>query len=372
MRPGLLYRFLKLYVRFGFNFFFRRYQIHNQQKVPLQGPVIFAINHQNAFMDALVVAVSSKRNPWFITRASVFASATARFWLTKLQMLPIYRFRDGHANMKKNDEAMEHTRQLLHQNETILIFPEGNHDRHWSLRPLQKGIARMAFDLEKESDFNAGLTIVPVGLQYENHLRSWSDLLVNFGDPIHIKDYQSLYEKQAAVAMNTLVADLKTAMKRLIIHIEPNENYDEIAQAVKNRSNREKDLYQRLTSDRLYIENMSLIQIQAITQPKPSNKMFCKAGWLLFLPAIILHFPVVMIIKWLVNKVVKDDHWTHSIKYATMIFLAPLLYFAEALLLWFITQSPLVLIGFGLLVPVTAFICISFRAECLRNSKEIF
>ncbi len=372
MKPGLLYRFLKVYVLFGFNFFFRRFQIHNQEKVPLQGPVIFAINHQNAFMDALVIAVSSRRNPWFITRASVFASAMARFWLTKLQMLPIYRFRDGHANMKKNDEAMEHTRQLLKQNETILIFPEGNHDRHWSLRPLQKGIARMAFDLEKEAEFKAGLTIVPVGLQYENHLRSWTDLLVNFGEPIHVKDYQNLYEKQAAVAMNTLVADLKIAMQHLIIHIDPNENYDRIAQAVKNRPAREKDLYQRLLSDRSFIEQIDLNQDQITNQPKPSKKLFCTLGWILFLPAYIPHFLFVGLIHWLVKKVVKDDHWSHSIKYAAMIFLAPLFYVAEALLVWFITYSPMALFIFALLVPVTAFISLSFRAGCLRKKEEVF
>ncbi len=50
MRPSLLYRWLKIYVRLAFAAYYRRYRVQNVQNVPVTGPVIFAINHQNAFM----------------------------------------------------------------------------------------------------------------------------------------------------------------------------------------------------------------------------------------------------------------------------------------------------------------------------------
>lgn len=366
MKPGLLYRFLKVYVPLGFRIYYRRFQIHNQDKVPLKGPVIFAINHQNAFMDALIVAVSSARNPWFITRASVFGSATARWWLQKLQMLPIYRFRDGHANMKKNDEAMERTRQLLLQNQTILIFPEGNHDRHWSLRPLQKGIARMSFDLEQTSSFTTGLQIVPVGIQYENHLLSRSEVLITFGDPITLTAYRELYENQPAHAVNALMADLKTAMQKLIVDIPVDENYTAYHNAVQQRQGRAKELFQRLTSDKEFIsgllESKQLPAIKSRRQPG-----WC--SWLkpLFLLVFLPHFPALFLIQLLIKKVVKDDHWTSSIKFAGLIILFPLLYLIEIVLFWVLTQNLTATSLFVLALIPTGIAGLNYR-DCCRKS----
>ena len=58
-----------------------------------------------------------------------------------LKMIPVFRFRDGLANVKKNAGAFEQTRALLKSKKSILIFPEGNHQASYYLRPLQKGIA---------------------------------------------------------------------------------------------------------------------------------------------------------------------------------------------------------------------------------------
>ncbi len=348
MKPGLLYRLLKQYVRLGLKLFYRRYQVHGLENVPLKGPVIFAINHQNAFMDALLVAVSSYRNPWFITRASIFSSSTARFWLGKLQMLPIYRFRDGHANMKKNDEAMAHTIALLLKNETILIFPEGNHDRHWVLRPLQKGVARMAFEVEQQSDFKSGLHIVPVGLNYEDHLRSHSEVLVVFGQPISIQNYQNRYAEQPAKASLQLMDDLKIALKALMLHVNKFEQHDVLVETIKRRPKREKDLFVRLNNDKTYLEQLEkseTIPVPAETHKKPVRTS-CLLAWILFVPCVVLHLPVILIIQKLTKKVVKDDHWTSSIKFVALILLAPFIYLIELVIVGFLGLNVLGILFF--------------------------
>ena len=351
MKPGLLYRLLKKYVYFGLKLFYRRYQVHGVENVPMHGPVIFAINHQNAFMDALLVAVSSRRNPWFITRASIFSSSTARYWLGKLQMLPIYRFRDGHTNMKKNDEAMAHTIALLLKNETILIFPEGNHDRHWALRPLQKGIARMAFEVEQQTDFTSGLHIVPVGINYEDHLSSHSEVLLVFGKPISIQNYQSRYTEQPAKATLRLMDELKVAMKAIMLHINRMEQHDALAEAVKGRPKREKDLFERLNNDQIYLEQLEKAEtlpapVQSRTKP---NRISCLLAYILFVPSVLPHLPVILFIQKLTKKVVKDDHWTASIKFAAFILLAPFIYLVEVAIVWLLGANifgMLLFIGF--------------------------
>lgn len=361
MKPSLLYRWLKQYVLLAFGVYYRRYRVHNRHNVPASGPVIFAINHQNAFMDALVVAVSSPRNPWFITRASVFSSATARYWLGLLQMLPIYRFRDGHANMKKNDEAMESVHKLLQQGETILIFPEGNHDRHWALRPLQKGIARMAFDLESGEGFRAGLHIVPVGLQYEHHLKSYSEVLISFGTPIPVGNYSQLYAVNPAQAINRLVADLAPAMRELIVHIPESLEYDAVVTNLLSGPARPADLVLRLQHDQLEVKALIAADKVARTPAAKKKTGLCPAGWLLFVASVIPHLPLLWITKLILKQTIKDDHWTSSIKFAVMISLGPLVYLAEMLAVGLIAGNWFIALAFGLLLWPTGRYMLWFR-----------
>jgi 1-acyl-sn-glycerol-3-phosphate acyltransferase len=140
-----LYTLLKYYVPIGFRLYYRQVRVMNAHLVPKKGPVIFAVNHQNAFMDAMVVAVCSVRRPWFLTRASIFKTAMGRFWLGALKMMPIYRIRDGIGQVKRNDTTIHRCQELLIKGQSILIFPEGDHHHKWTLRPLQKGLARIAF-----------------------------------------------------------------------------------------------------------------------------------------------------------------------------------------------------------------------------------
>lgn len=370
-RPGILYRFLKLYVPFGYRMYYHRFRVHHAELVPQHGPLILAINHQNAFMDALAVAIATKRNPWFITRAGVFTHPVARYWLGLLQMLPIYRFRDGHAQMKKNDEAMTAFRQLLDRNEAILIFPEGNHNRNWSLRPLQKGIARLAFGFETENDWNSGLKIVPIGLQYEEHLHSYSDLLVSFGQPIATADYRSIYEQNPAIAINRLLNELSGRMKKLIIHLEPGPDYQIMATKLKQRPSRETDLVQRLISDQKIISEMEAGVFSEMAAKTESKTSHCLLLWPLFASLVLPHLPLLALSKFIVKKTVRDDHWTSSITFSTMILVGPLIYLAEILLVGCLTSGWLWALLFAAWLWPSGRLSLIFRKYCLSENETL-
>ncbi len=366
MKPPLLYRFLKWYVFIGLRLFYRKLTIRDVQNVPQKGPVIFAINHQNAFMDAIVIATASSRNPWFLTRASVFDSAKARFWLRKLQMIPIYRFRDGHTNMKKNDEALETCKRLLTENETILIFPEGNHDCKWSLRPLQKGIARIGFDTESALNFSSGLKIVPVGLQYENYKRSWSDLLVSFGKPIELAGYQTLYEENPAKAINLLLLDLRAGMESLIVDIQNTELHDELQQAIKSRPNRESNLVKRLESDQQFLKFLQDDKTKIDEKPEAKgNSTSCIIGSIFYFISLVPHIGALGLINLILKKFVQDHHWASSMKIATLLFGAPFIYLAQGLILWSFTSLAWIA-AYLLILPVSAIFVLQYRSTCLK------
>ncbi len=359
MKPGLLYRILKRYIPLGYRFFYKKLQVEGLQNVPIKGPIIFAINHQNAFMDALIIATTSPRNPWFITRASVFSSSLLRFWLRKLQMLPIYRFRDGMSEMKKNEQALDAVQTLLKEGRSILIFPEGNHDRRWRLRPLQKGIARIAFTLEEESGFSSGLQIVPVGIQYEEHLHSGAEVLVSYGKPILIADYEQAFKENQAKAIRQLLELLKQRIQSLMIHIESENEYEQIKKAIQNRPQREKDLAVRLQADQGLVANYSA-ENEPLINPTPSKSLLLKAIYVL---AVIPHILSLLLIGFVVKKTVRDDHWTSSVKFAVMLFGAPLFYILQALLLMGLGCKLVGILLYFLLIPLSGRFVVYYRQK---------
>lgn len=368
MNASFLFQLLKRYVPIGYRFYFRKFTIQNLDKIPASGPVIFAINHQNAFMDAIVVATSTRRNPWFLARASVFESKIARFWLNQLQMIPIYRFRDGHKNMKKNDETVEVCKNLLLKNETILIFPEGNHDLKWTLRPLQKGIARIAFATEEACGFTSGLHIVPIGLQYENHTKSWSDLLISFGEPIALKDYEALYSENVMLSTNKLLDDISASVSNLMVDIRSADHFDAIKKALQNRPNREENLVLRLKNDQHFLATFEDTKTKHTIPKEKPTALNCVLALPVYVLATVLHFPAYLTIQWIVRRFVTDFHWTTSIKFAAMMFVAPPIYIAQSVLLYQLTGSFLWVLSFILLLPLTAIAGIKYHANCLRKS----
>lgn len=359
-KPGLFYRFLKLYLPFIFQLYYRRFKIIGKENVPRSGPLIFAINHQNAFMDAIVVAASSVRNPWFLTRASVFGNPVARYWLSKLQMIPIYRFRDGMAAMKRNDETLETCSRLLNHDQCILIFPEGNHDGRWALRPLQKGLARIVFNTMDKTGGQTNIQIVPVGLQYENIFATYSDLLISFGKPLQSKNYYELHKSDPAKAAVVLTEAVSAQLSQLMVDIQPSQAYEAKRQALLNRPGREQELQARLLGDRKFLEKISESNDTAVPAKNKKNKIWCLPSSILLLP----HLPSIWLIRMIVNAVVKDHHWTSSIRVAALAFGAPLVYAAELVILSnYFNWWKLALIAVVIL-PASGLLGLRLRDQC--------
>ncbi|MEM6803576.1 MAG: 1-acyl-sn-glycerol-3-phosphate acyltransferase [Bacteroidota bacterium] len=225
------YAVVKGYNNFVLRQFYKRFEVVDYEKnMPADTPVIMAGNHQNALIDALNMVGSTKlkHQPTFITRSDVFGHALTGA-LYSLKMLPIYRERDNmpiEERIKKNGEIFDITVRRLSLKEPVLIFPEGNHNRKLRIRNLQKGFARMAFQAEEQNDFKLGSLIVPMGLNYKDHKKFNSDMLIIYGEPIPVANYISLYKENQSKALITIRNDLRKAMRKLVIDIQ-NEDYYE-------------------------------------------------------------------------------------------------------------------------------------------------
>ena len=223
------YEFLRvLPIRFAFRRYYRKMELHYHESIPAGIPVILAPNHQNALMDAMAfVGPMKKHQVVFFARADIFKKDFIARVLKFMKIMPVYRKRDGASNLQKNDEIFDSGAQFL-QNKLnpICLFPEGNHGEFRRLRPLVKGIFRIAFKAQSEYGSQQVVRIYPVGIDYGHYQKFRNTLLVNFGAPIEVADYWQAYDENNAVAINKLRDDLASKMRELMIDIRTEEYYD--------------------------------------------------------------------------------------------------------------------------------------------------
>src|SRR5687768_338265 len=95
MFSRLFFIVMRRYVHTVLWFFFKKWQVHGEENIPKDAGVIYLVNHQNAFQDAILIACSTDDEPWFLTRGGVFKNKIARAIFHSFHMVPVYRFRDG-------------------------------------------------------------------------------------------------------------------------------------------------------------------------------------------------------------------------------------------------------------------------------------
>lgn len=208
--------------------FYRRSLFLGISDIPKDAGVIFAPNHQSAFMDAIMCSEMLKTQNRFLVRADIFKNPTAAKILTSMNLLPIYRLRDGIDSMEKNEAIFKTSEDALLRKETMIIFPEGNQADRWQLRPLKKGYARIAFGALKRADKDFPLYMVPTGINYYNFTDYRGELVLQYGKAIDLRPYKKLLEENEAKAINELRRELEESIPQLIFDIRDETNYDKI------------------------------------------------------------------------------------------------------------------------------------------------
>ncbi len=346
MIQKIFYTSLKLYTTAALKFYFKRWQIQEIVPIP-SGPVIFVSNHQNAFLDAILIVCSNQRDPWFLTRANVFKNNLAKKVLTWMQMIPVYRFRDGFNTLRKNDEVFNRCAQLLSSQNSIAIFGEGNHNDQWYLRPLQKGFARIAMTAEEQNDWKLGVKIVPIGIQYESHNDFRTRVLVSFGNPISVNEN---YNNQLSAQENLdlLIQKTSDGIRDLMVHIDHHQ-YKPLIKYLASHREIKKDLIDQLNTDQKIIANYPVTDL---TMPHIVSKR--KTRWNpIHIYEFINNFPSRFLIRWIIKNKVKDPQFIGSIKFTLGMFLVPFFYCIQTGLCFTISQSWMISILYFASLPVS-------------------
>ena len=340
-----------------------------KENIPQDGAIIFAPNHTNTLMDAMVILTYNHHPKVFVARADIFRNRKLAKILTFFKIMPIMRQRDGFQAVKKNQETIDKSVDVLKDKIPFCIFPEGTHQAKYSSLPLSKGILRIAFQAHDQMP-EVPLYIVPVGIRYGDFFRFRSTMRMEFGKPINVGEFIAQNDHLTPQEQMNGMKDLLTErLHATIFHIANNEDYDatfeicnavepfEIAELRKNKANKNlhsleaqfqannqtlkriKDLKEcdpekaekllELGKEAYKIRKKKGIDVESASVKKPlmtrAVRILCTLVTLPYtLPVSVLASPVVGICQFLFTKL-KDPAFRNSVRFVMNLLVWPLL-----------------------------------------------
>ena len=217
--------------------FFRRFQVDGLDKLNrTKDPLILAVNHPNTFMDPLIVATIVRQRVAFIANGSIFNRFTRPIF-SYFHVIPVYRKKDTADSTLSPAELNKRTFQrcydYLEAKGTIMIFPEGTSEIERRLREIKTGTARIALGAEAENQFELGIQIVPIGLNYSDPTHFRSEVFINIGAPIQVSDFKESYHPDSFEAVENLTELIQQRLTETVIITEDAEEDSLVLQVEK-------------------------------------------------------------------------------------------------------------------------------------------
>lgn len=176
----MFYSLVKIWVRLALRIFCTQTRVTGRESLSQTGPVLLVANHPNSFLDAIVIGAAFDRPVHFLARGDAFHKPWHNSLLRLLNMIPIYRLREGKENLYLNERAFQRSKEVLTGDGIVLIFIEGICLNTHQLQPFKKGAARIAWENRQLPAFS----VVPVGIAFDHFHRFGKDINLHFGKPI--------------------------------------------------------------------------------------------------------------------------------------------------------------------------------------------
>lgn len=370
-------------VKVWFDIYHKSVTYSGTENIDWQKPIIFAPSHQNAFSDALCLILPTRytdnRFIYPLIRADAFGKSKVLDWmLTVFHMMPVYRPRDNVNLKRENESVFAHCYEILSKHRNLLIHPEGNCIAEKRVRRFKKGLARIAFGAEQEHNFNLGVQVVPVGINYENITEARGGIHIRYGRPITVADFKARYTEHAARAVTELTQKVRQRVKEVTVDIQSSENYQLTEQFIRlnkkltpkfadeaRYSKREVEFEKKVveTLEKTEQEKSGITErlkenFRELTAALDKNNLtldhlliesssvsrLCMEGiaYLIFLP-IFLYGWINNIIPWhLTHKLadsVKERQFKSSLRMVSGLLLFPMCYGFQGIMVWWFTGS---------------------------------
>ena len=228
----MLYSTLKLIASTGIKTFFRKITTQNIESIPKKGPIIFVCNHPNLIIDAWLVGMTCNRKLYFLAKSTIFRGKIISWLLSKMNLIPVYRKQDNDGDTKKNEDTFIKAYSILENHGSFLIFPEGISVAGRKLNKIKTGAARIGFGAMTNNNWDLDITIVPVGLSYENIIKFKSEVTIKYGSPIKLREFKKAYIKDEVQAVRKITNKIEEAIRSLTTNIKVLE-HEEIVEALE-------------------------------------------------------------------------------------------------------------------------------------------
>jgi 1-acyl-sn-glycerol-3-phosphate acyltransferase len=388
---SIRYTLLKMYGKLVHDlFFYKKVTYIGTENIPKDKPVLIAPNHQNALMDALAIIYAQKgKQPVFLARSDIFKNSFIAKMLFFLKILPVFRLRDGKEKLKLNEVIYSKTIEVLENKRQVVIFPEATHIDKRHVRELKKGIQRIAFMLEEKHHFKAGVQIIPCGIYYSNYWNFRSKLLVNFGKPINLENYFEDYKNDPAKTIVKFTDELHEKIKELVIHIQDLNFHDEydlitsiygkiyaketgmnykrggkidvdkkIVEKLDGIKANQPDLFEKIMSRvKTYGQRLKDLRIKdhIVENSKKNNHILLRSLYMIIMLPIFIYGYINNFIVYrlpgIIIKKLKDRQFESSIKYGFSVFLFPIIYVLQSLIIYFIFKDWLITLAYFISLP---------------------
>jgi 1-acyl-sn-glycerol-3-phosphate acyltransferase len=207
------------------NLFFQSIAVQGQEHFPKHGPAVLAIKHYSRW-DPLVIAQMSPYAVRFMTNANQFSGLQG--WL----LMRLGAFAIDLARPQKS--SIKHMIELLHQGETVGIFPEGGIVRDEPLRSLKPGLARLilqaesSLQSESSTEQPRAIPIIPIALHYRPEAQFGASVWVDISPPFTSQQFSGESDKQKAAQitehLETVLRDRLAQLRQQYAQITPPAN----------------------------------------------------------------------------------------------------------------------------------------------------
>lgn len=372
-----------------------------KENVSKKKPIIFAPNHRNALIDALLLVYAGyhTKQVVFLARADIFKQKFVAWMLRGMRIIPVFRIRDGKDNLDKNKDIFNNAAHILKKNNPIALFPEAKHNPKQSLLPIQKAVPRIVFPTEASLNFQLNSQIVPVSIYYRDIFGFLTDVYVTFGTPIEVSDYKDIYNENPNLATNQLRQDLEERLKSMVVNIWNDEYYDDYKNAIdwngdsiaeKMFSGKKDDYLQSSlhivrTLDNLYQNNREsfdrkikdfreaqeilkehqLNSKDKVSKPVSKVNIFSRFAALFLTSPIMLFGYLNAIFPLIINKkllsLFKDNQFIPSVRYVSGLIMVPIFNIIQSLIVGASTGSWLLALAYFIAMPTTFYFALYWR-----------
>jgi 1-acyl-sn-glycerol-3-phosphate acyltransferase len=249
----VLYFVLRWMGGVGLRWYYRDLRAVGLDRVPADAPVLLAVNHPNALVDALVAGCAVRRRITLTAKATLFDNPAFAAIAGRVGIVPLRRASDEARKARSADGARPRGREAppsgtpdaaspsrnadsfralldaLAERRAVLIFPEGKSHNEPRLAPLKTGLARIALQARDDRGVR-GLQVVPLGITFERKWAPRTRVLVQAGEPIELDAWRPSTASARSPA-EQLTALLDERLQEVTLNFDSTEDAERVLAA---------------------------------------------------------------------------------------------------------------------------------------------